>query len=119
MLEAIIIEIFQIKYATAIIVLIFKAIQHGHLDCVELLARRTHNFDERDQNGITPLHAAISSNQPEISEFLIKQVKANVDEGDNVSVYSIGYVSALVTCIYWGYRGLLLLFETIVLVVKF
>ena len=68
------------------ILLNFKAIQHGNLDCIELLARRNHNFDERDQNGITPLHAAISANQPEISEFLIKQVKVNVDEGDNVCI---------------------------------
>ena len=74
----------QLEFVATILLLTFQAIQHGRLDCVELLAKRGHNFDEKDSNGITPLHVAISHNESGISEFLIREARVQVDEADYV-----------------------------------
>lgn len=45
---------------------------------------RNHVFDERDADGMSPIHFAISERQQEIAEFLVKEAKVDVNASDRV-----------------------------------
>lgn len=52
---------------------IFKAAEHGHLDCCKLLFERGASIDIKDINQFSPLHEAAKSGNVEIVKFLLSK----------------------------------------------
>ena len=62
--------------------MIFQAINNGHLECVQVFVANGHDFLERLQTGENLLHYSITKKQPEIAEYLVKNTKIDINACD-------------------------------------
>jgi len=72
------------------------ACENGHLGVVKVLATNGVDVNTRGMQGVTPLYSSISYNHPEITEYLVRRAKADVNrrmkrDGDTAMMIAIKF----------------------------